>query len=263
MDDDFDAKDSESQPEQTEKLRKPRIKSVSRINSGPWARLQSAKCFTEIDRRLRLGGTSESLAQAIHDEFDELRDISPKALIRVLDRYRLKIPPAELSLMSSNSAISRRATRALSEGIDELEELEKLYKMQMERINIDVATEKKIGKLFDKTGSEIFIAMKIVKQSADLKMDLGLTKRQLGSVEVTGQMAAEVGGRYGENGVGKTLADPESKKKVLNIAERFMALVEKTGVDAMRVIDAEFADKSEKTEDKQETEQSETEDSDD
>lgn len=241
MDDPEDPEDLENKPEDKapERPHKPRIRPVSRITSGTYSKLRSARCFTEIDRRLRLGWSCADLARAIHEEFDELRDTSVKYLRKLIERYRSSIPPAELSMMSSNSFIARTATSKIANGIDELSEIERLYAIQMKRINIDLKNEETINKLFGSTGNEIFIAMKLLKQSADLKMDLGLTKRQLGSVEMTGQMAAEIGQRHGNENLGKVMADPSSRRKVLSIAERLMALAERAGIDAVQVIDAE------------------------
>ena len=238
MDDD----NSEDKPE--ESARRPRIKPVSRITSSTFSRLKSARCFVEIDRRLRLGWSCPDLAKAIHEEFNELTDVSVKYLRKLLERYRADIPPVELSMASGNSFISRRATQRVANGIDELSELERLYQMQMARIEIDLKNEENINKLLGTTGNEIYIAMKILKQSSDLKMDLGLTKRQLGAVEVTGQMAAEIGDRHGNQNIGKAMADPTSRRKVLAIAERIASLAQTAGIDAVNVIDAESTEAS-------------------
>lgn len=221
----------------TKSPNKPRIRPVSRITSSPLARLRAAKCFAEIDRRVRLGWSAPDLAHAVHDEFNELKDLSVKHVRTLIDRYRKSIPVAELSMMSSNSLVSRTATLKLANGLNELAELERLFSIQSDRIDMSVANEKKIGILLDKTGSEIFVAAKLLKQSTDLKMDLGLVKRQLGAVEVTGQMAAEIGERYKEDGVGKVIADPSARRKVISLAEKLMALTERAGIDAVQIID--------------------------
>lgn len=216
--------------------RRPRIRPVSRETSGPFSKLRGAKCFAEIDRRMRMGWSTTDLARAIQDEYGELKEVSFGYLKKLIDQYRLSIPPAELSMASPNSTVSRNATRKVVDGINELEELEKLYRLQISRIDIDVKNEQKIQKLFKDTGREVFVAMKILNQSAQLKMDLGLTKRQLGTMEVNGQLAAEVGERYGKDAIGKVIADPDSRRKVLGLAERMLALVGKANIDAIETL---------------------------
>ena len=84
--------------------------------------------------------------------------------------------------------------------------------------------------------------MKLLRQSAELKMDLGIVKRQLGTMEVTGQLAADAGDRYGKDYIGKVIADPDSRRKVLGLAERLLALGAKASIDAIAMI-GEVADK--------------------
>lgn len=216
--------------------KRPRLFSISRNASGNGGsggnnKLRALRCFSEFDRRLRLGWVSASLVKYIQEEQKELVALSPQYLKKLIDNYRLSIPAAELSAISANSKVSLAATRKLANGIDELEELEKLYKIQEKRINIDFENETKINKLLSGTGREIFIAMKLLRQSAELKMDLGLVKRSLGSVELTGQLAAEAGDRYGNDAVGRVIADPDSRRKVLGLAQRLLSLAPKANLD--------------------------------
>lgn len=215
---------------------RPRIKPVSRITQSKFSKLKNARCFPEIDRRLRLGWSPLDLAHAIHEEFDEFKDTSIKYLRKLIERYRSQIPSAELSLHSANSLISRKATKALNEGLDELAEIESLVRRQLARIAIDESNEQKIGKLLPDTGNEIIIAAKLLKQSTDLKMDLGLVKRQMGSVELTGQVAAEITDRHQNDVVGKMIADPNTRKRIISIADKLLTMGAKAGIDAAAVM---------------------------
>ncbi len=212
-----------------------RIRPVSRPTHSAYSRLKSMQNFAEVDRRVRLGWSPNDVAVSIHEEFKELLDVSVKYLKKLIERYRTLIPPAELSAVSPNSLLGKHIAKRMSQGIDELAELERLYQVHIERIDIDIANEKRINKLLPSTQQEIVVAMKLLKQSSDLKMDLGLTKRQLGSMEVTGTLAADATTRYGRESVGKTIADPESRRNVLGIAEKLMLLAEKAGIDAVNL----------------------------
>ena len=222
--------------------KKPSIRPVSRQAAPKGvAALKATHCFPEVERRVRLGWSSSDLSRMIQDEYGELGHLSDKYLKKLIDNYRQEIPPAELAMTSGNSKVSRGAQRKMATGLNELEELEKLYEMQMKRIDIDVDNEKKINKLFPTTGREVFVAMKLLKQSADLKASLGIYKRQLGTVEVTAQGAIEVGQRYDE-GIGQILAEPDSRRKVASMVDTLLKLGNRASIDAIyssKVIDVE------------------------
>ena len=218
--------------------RRPKIRPISRDTVSMYSKLKSCRCFPEIDRRLRLGWSTADLVKVIREEQDECTDLSEKYVAKMIDSYRASIPPAELSMTSANSLVARNATKKVAEGINELAELEKLYKIQLDRIEMGVSNEQKIGMLMQQSGKEVFVAMKILKQSADLKMDLGLVKRQLGTMEVTGQLAAEATERYGNESIGRVIADPDSRRKVLNLAHRLMSIGAEASIDAVALLGA-------------------------
>ena len=193
--------------------RRPSIRPVSREKKKS-AALKDCRCFEEVERRLRMGHSSAQLVKFIQEDSEELTHLSANYIRRMLDEHRKSIPPAELALTSQNTAVTMNANKRLSNGLNELNELEELYTRQKNRIDIEMGNEKKINKLLPQTGREIFYAMKILKQSADLKMDLGIAKRQLGEVSVTGQAAVQISERYNDD-VGKVMSDPDSRRKVL------------------------------------------------
>ena len=183
-----------------------------------------------------MGWASTDLTKFVQEENEELTHLSAGYVKSMIDKYRNSIPPAELLLtVQNNAVVSRNATMKISNGLEELAELNKLYDLQMERINIDVTSEKKVGKLFKETGREIFYAMKILKQSSDLKMDLGIAKRQLGEVSINGQAAVQIGDRYND-GIGKVMADPDRRRKVLGMVETLMALTAKASIDVAEIV---------------------------
>lgn len=210
--------------------KKPRLRPVSRQLKKA-KKLQDCRCLAEVERRLRLGWSSQKIAEYIQNEAGELVDLSHSYVRKMVDTYRQSIPPAELALTAQNHGSRQRANRRTAEGMEELGELEKLYQLQMKRIQIDVENEEKINKLLPTTGREIFYAMKILKQSSDLKMDLGLVTRQIGEVAVTGSAAAQISDRYDDN-VGQVLADPDSRRKVLGFVETLMSIANKAHIDA-------------------------------
>lgn len=182
-----------------------------------------------------MGWSSADLTKFIQDESQELVHLSPAYVRKMVDDLRKTIPPAELLLTTQNTTVAMHAVQKVANGMEELAKLNELYDLQMSRIKIDVDNEKKINKLFQTTGREIFYAMKILKQTSDLKMDLGLAKRQLGEVSVSGQAAIQIGDRY-TDGVGRVMADPDSRRKVLGMVETLMSLGAKANLDATEIV---------------------------
>jgi len=215
--------------------RRPPIRPISREPKRVAASLQECRCFDEVDRRLRIGWGSPDLAKFIQEESQELTELSTNYVRKMIDEYRKTIPPAELLLTTQNTIVASNAAKKFSNGMEELEKLDELYNLQMERIKIDVANEKKINKLFPSTGREVFYAMKIIHQTSQLKMDLGIAKRQLGEVSVSGTAAVQIGARYDDN-VGRVMADPDGRRKVLGMVEALMTLGSKVSIDASEIV---------------------------
>lgn len=215
--------------------RRPSIRPVSREPKKAASALQDCRCFEEVERRTRMGWPSSDLAKFIQEDSQELVHLSQSYVRKMVDDFRKTIPPAELLLTTQNTTVAMHSAQKVANGMEELAKLSELYDLQMDRIKIDVENEKKINKLFQTTGREIFYAMKILKQTSDLKMDLGLAKRQLGEVSVSGQAAVQIGDRY-TDGVGRVMADPDSRRKVLGMVETLMSLGAKANLDATEIV---------------------------
>lgn len=185
-------------------------------------KLKGLKCFQEVHERIVEGWTLSDVAKFIQEDRQEYTDISPASLNALLNDYRLTIPPAEKA--ARIPTVAKRAAVVVDRGLDELEEMQKLYLLQMERIQIDFGKEKMIGKLLPTMTQEVRTAREILQSFADLKMDLGLADRHLGSIDVNAQLTADITARYGKASVAGVIADPDSRRKVLSIAEKMLQL---------------------------------------
>lgn len=201
--------------------RSPRIRPQSRVTGQ--SRIRNLKCFQEVYDRILDGWTLNEVAKFIQDIKKELTDLTPGALVQALQDFRGTIPPAELT-KKRLTPVFNKAKAKVEEGIDELAEMERLYKLQMDRIEIDVATEKKIKKLMPSTGQEVRIAKEVLSAYADLKMDLGLSKRHIGQMQVDARLMADVAVKYqGAPEVQEVMNNAQSRKKVLNLVERLLS----------------------------------------
>jgi hypothetical protein len=209
------------------------LKPLVKRGTGKFVRLRSLKCYPEILTRVREGVPLAEVVRFIQQDRQEYTDVTPGSLTTLLTDFRNSLPLAQRAEGHLPEAVSR-AMRKVEAGLDEMAELEKLYKMQMDRINIDLASEKKIGKLFATTVKEIQTAAELLVKHAGLKMDLGLTERHIGTLDLD-TTVQDVSQKYGP-AVAKVLADPEARKRVTTLAMKLLAAA---GKEEPIIIDSE------------------------
>lgn len=196
-------------------------------------RIRKLQCFEEVYDRILEGWPMSEVARFVQDVKKEATDLTRGGLMQALHEFRQTIPAAELTKRRI-SPVFVDAVKEVEEGLDELKEIEKLYKLQMRRIEIDVQNEKNIKKLLPTTGQEVRIAKEILSTYADLKMDLGLSKRHLGQMDVDARVMADVALRYNKTEVRAVMEDAQSRKKVLSLVERLMSKSAGTLVEAVK-----------------------------
>lgn len=210
-------------------------------------RVRALQCFEEVHNRLLAGWPAAEIARFVQEERKEYDDVTRSSLVGILNDYRSSIPKAELIARRMPNDFLR-AKEAVEQGLNELHELEMLYKKQMDRIGIDLATEKKINKLMPTMTQEMKAAREMLETYAQLKMDLGLTKRHIGQVELDAHLLADVAGKYGKESVVRVLGDPESRRKVLHLAEKMLSRqVDSTVVDVEPLSEAELSATADET----------------
>lgn len=207
------------------KFRKSRLRPVSRQTK--FSALRNLKCFKELHQRLiEQGMPLRPTAKWVQEERNEMTSIPLDNLVKHLHEYRNSIPAAQRA-KPLNKMFENAANEVVA-GLDELEEMHRLYKIQMERIGIDFQTEKNIKKLLPTMSQEIRTAREILASSSQLKMDLGLNERHLGTVDVETTLLQDVAEKYADTpGVGKVLDDGNSRRKVLGLAERLLAIADR------------------------------------
>jgi hypothetical protein len=182
-----------------------------------------------------------TVAKFIQEDRGEYLEVELATLVSTLRYYRSTIPPGELAEQRL-PAVFNAAAKKLRKGVDEVKELEWLSLFQKRRLRIDGETEKKINKLLPTMTQEVRAHVEVLRTLASVKMDLGVNKRHLGSLEVDATLVADVVGRYGTAGVGKVLQSSESRQKVMGVAERFIALAAREVSGIEDVEDAEVTE---------------------
>jgi len=167
------------------------------------------------------GWTLGEIAKHIQHIKGESTDITEDALLWALGDYRKELPPGIL-VQKSLPAVFTAAAKKVAEGLDVLAEMEALFQIQMKRVNIDLAMETTMNKLLPTMTGEIRMAKDILNAYSEMQMDLGLVKRQLGTVDVDAEGLAQVVSNYGKESVKEVLSSPQSRRKLLGLVDRFM-----------------------------------------
>lgn len=203
-----------------------RIRPVSR--STNFASVRNLKCFKELHKKLVDEGVSGRIVAAwVQDDRNEMTNMTPASLVNLLTEYRMSIPATKRA--GPLNVVFEKSVAEVKAGLNELDEMHRLYKIQMDRVGIDFKTEQNIKKLLPSMTQEIRTAREILASAAQLKMDLGINDRKLGTMNVDATLMADVATRYADNpGVAKVLDSSESRRKVLAIAERLLSIAERS-----------------------------------
>jgi hypothetical protein len=192
-------------------------------------KLRALSCYQEVYERICAGWPLAQVARFIQEERHEYTAISRHGLEQQLADFRKTMPPGDL-VAKRFPEVFDQAKEAVVQGIDELKELEELYRIQMHRVSVDFATEKGIGKLMPSMTAEIREARNLLESMANLKMEMGVLSRAPKGVdvsvgvEVEATLSEDLMARFGDGAVGKVLQDPESRRKVMGVVERFLKL---------------------------------------
>lgn len=204
-----------------------------------YERLRALECFDTVRQFILDGWNPSDVARYIQEEEGECRDISRDTLQNLVTSYRGSIPPAELAERRIPK-VMQAAREKVREGICELDELIWLFRVQKERIGIDLTIERSLKKLMPSMAVEVRVAKELLESIANLKMDLGLNERHLGTLGVDSQIPQMVQQAGGTVDAATVLQNPEKRQKLLRIANSFARLTERAehDQDAVTVIEA-------------------------
>lgn len=215
-----------------------------RMKRNAFGYLLNLPFYREFYNRVTAGIPPSKIAEWIQGK-GFCTDIKKTSLQRHIYIFRNRLPKGEF-LKEEHRGIYMKAKKELDKKMSEVEEMAEIYKLQRERVNVDVETEKKIGKLFSTTHKEIELCMNILRASAEMKMDLGLEERQLGKFGVESKYILEAQALNDEEAQ-EVFNDPKSRRRVLNVARKLLMLKsnnfdeEDDGDEMENVIDMEEA----------------------
>ena len=129
--------------------------------------------FQEFHQLVCSGLGPEKIAKKMHEEWDERTDIKRDSLIRAIYRYKKDVPANQLADGGVPDYVKRRLDDFAGE-VDEVEELTKLYRLQVRRIMLAYNQEDEIGFLQKYTRKELEEARNLIMALAELKIKLGV-----------------------------------------------------------------------------------------
>lgn len=224
-------------PEQAEKPKRKRRNLKPKNSSTQFVKFRAMNCFEDVHEKILQGWMPLELAKFIQEDQKEYTDVNINSLVDVITNYRASLPPGTI-IERRLPAFFNKAVEKLDKGIDEVKELEWVAKFQKKRLKIDGAIEKKINKLMPSMTQEVRVMIEALRALSDVKMDLGISKRQLGELTVDGNLVANVVNHYGKASIAKALNNPESRQKILGVAESFLALTAASEESDDDIIDA-------------------------
>lgn len=179
--------------------------------------LKAMPCFDEFDKKVKAGIALEEVGRWLQEDMFQQMDIKRESLVRKLYRYKSSLPPAEI--VKEPPIYVQKAIEKMTRGVNEIEELEKLYLLQLRRISIDADTESKINKLFSSTGGEIKIAADLLNSMMEKKMELGILSKAPEQLEVTGN--------FGVSNLLSEDTDEQTKAKIGLLAGKMLQVMSK------------------------------------
>jgi hypothetical protein len=200
-------------------------------------RFRALDCFEEAHQMLLDGLPPQHVADFIQEECQEYTDVTRESLGVILCGYR-----GELPLEDKVPVLPQHLQRSIAKarkGLHELNEMEDLYRLQRARVDIDAELERNINKLLPTTAQEVRVALDILDKSARIKLDLGIAKAVYGGKEESDPIE-NLTARVEDDGVRKVLENPESRLRLMGLADKLVSLAGEKKIDG--IIDAEYSD---------------------
>lgn len=177
----------------------------------------------DLDERIQQGFPLPEVAKWLQEDKGECSDLTHDSLVTTLYRYREDMKPIDVAKRLLPSVV-QAAHAVIEKSVDELEELQKLYNLQRERIDIGVQFEKASRVLNKNMTQEIAQAAHILMRRHEIKMDLGVQGgRNLGTLSIRPELSERVSSGYSSD-ILATANDPLSRGKALAVARALAAL---------------------------------------
>jgi hypothetical protein len=205
---------------------KAEVRPISRDDGGQ-TKFHALECYPELRAKVAQGVPIPEVARWLQEDKKQYTVVTRESLTRMLYRFKQKIPPAERQQISPRAAqeLLDKQREQIEFKVQPIRELEKLYKLQMERLAIDTAHEKDIGKLFGSTSNEMRLAMDMLVKLQTLQADVRGEQGGPKIGEDYQQISMTLAMHGSRPGVQKVVESAESRRKVLGIARTMVSFL--------------------------------------
>ena len=191
---------------QSEAKKKASPRTYRRRSSSTTMRLRKLKCFPEVEEMVKAGEYARTIAAFIQEEAGEYLEVSFDAVIRSVYRYRQSLDKGGIVTQPGQEDVDE------DDPMFELKAMEDKFRIQSDRIDMEVATEKALKKLFSTTHKEFEIFNLMGKDILKLKKQLNLLNSDAGP-------RGKSKGHVGRLDIARVVESPESRHKVLSFME--------------------------------------------
>lgn len=190
--------------------------------------LRDLSFYPEVYERIAMGWPLAKLCTFIQEERGELNHIKRGALLSLLRDFRTALPDS-VKVQHVAPTTHLEAVARVVEGLDVLEEAERLYRLQMERIDIALKVETDAEMLDPNTHKEIKEARALLEMYHNTQADLGLVNRNLGSIHVEEHRSHQMSLVVEQHGevAKEALTQKGGQSRVLQAFQRIIMLAEK------------------------------------
>jgi hypothetical protein len=193
---------------------------------GRPSKIETLNCFEDVKNMFLAGYKIPEISKFIHEEAKECLDIERFSLNKSLQRYITNNLPKEQLKEIVPSTVSMLKD-SLQENIDPIHALNILLAIQMDRVMIEYAIEKNIGKTMTSNTKSVDVAAKIT-HLLDRATSEDLVRRLKGAsqdktpgdtLDNIGKLHDAYAQRYGEVAA-NVIANPDARRRILNIMEK-------------------------------------------
>jgi len=192
-------------------------------NQAKFYELRKLKCFEDIKNQILEGKTISDVVSFIQKEKKEMLHLKETQLTKLLYAFRNTIPKEQL-LEKNVPVYFKRSLEKANRQINVLQEYTDLMDIQWKRVRRAVEQEDTIGMNMVHLENSIKNLGGILNAIHDIQSDLGITPRNLGSLDVQANVLQGVIHSFSSNEATKVLENPVSRHKVLTVADRILAL---------------------------------------
>lgn len=217
---------------------KAAVSPISR-DDGSQTKFHALACYPELREKVVQGVPIPEVARWLQEEKKQYVDVTRESLTRMLYRFKQRIPPGERQKITPRAAqeLLDKQRERIAFKVEPVAELEKLYLKQMERIEIDTAHEKDIGKLFGSTSNEMRLAMDMLVRLRALQQEaLGESGGSSKETPNTEQFGITLALHASRPGVQQVINNAESRRKVLGLTKTMMAFLGGGGADRASLV---------------------------